>query len=137
MDAMNLAYLAIMLMVAEYAVFGTMVAFARSWYRLPAPATTGHPDFERYFRVQQNTLEQLIVMIPALWIMALTLSPLWAALFGFLFVIARVFYALGYYRSAAGRHWGFTVGAWGTGGVVTGAFIGIAKNLWLSMHLTG
>ena len=133
MDTMDLAYLAIMLMVVEYAVFGTMVSFARSWYKLPAPATTGHPDFERYFRVQQNTLEQLIVMIPALWIMALTLSPLWAALLGFLFVIARVFYALGYYKSAAGRHWGFTAGAWATGGLVVGAFFGIARNLLVSV----
>jgi hypothetical protein len=66
--------------------------------------------------------------------MALTLSPLWAALLGFLFVLARVFYALGYYRSAAGRHWGFTAGAWATGGLVIGAFLGIGRNLWISLH---
>jgi uncharacterized membrane protein YecN with MAPEG domain len=130
--SMNLAYLAIMLMLVEYAWFGTLVAVARSRYKVPAPATTGHPDFERYFRVQQNTLEQLIVMIPALWIMALTLSPLWAALLGFLFCIARVWYAWGYYRKASDRHWGFTVGSVATGGLVIGAFIGIARNLFFT-----
>ena len=135
MDAMNLAYLAIMLMLAEYALFGTLVAFARVRYKLPAPAISGNPDFERYFRVQQNTLEQLIVVIPSLWIMALTLSPLWAALLGYAFVAARGYYAWGYYRSAAGRHWGFTLGAWPTGGLVIGAFLGIARNLWLSLHI--
>ncbi len=127
---MDLAYLAVMLMVVEYALFGTMVAIARSRYKVPAPATTGHADFERYFRVQQNTLEQLIVTIPALWIMALSLSPLWAALLGFLFVATRVFYAMGYYKSAQGRHWGFVAGSVATGGLVVGAFVGIAKDLF-------
>jgi malate dehydrogenase (oxaloacetate-decarboxylating)(NADP+) len=31
-----------------------------------APATTGHPEFERKLRVQENMLEQLIVFLPAL-----------------------------------------------------------------------
>ena len=136
MDAMNLAYLAIMLMLAEYLLFMTLVGFARAWYKLPAPAISGHPDFERYFRVQQNTLEQLIVVVPSLWIMALTLSPLWAALLGFAFVATRAWYAWGYYRSAAGRHWGFTAGAWASGGLVAGAFLGIARNLWISLHFS-
>jgi glutathione S-transferase len=135
MDAMHLAYLAIMLMLLEYALFGSLVAIARSRYRIAAPAVTGSPDFERYFRVQQNTLEQLIVVVPSLWIMALTLNPLWAALLGYLFVAGRAWYAWGYYRSARERHWGFMLGAVATGGVVSGAFIGIAKDLWLSSHV--
>jgi glutathione S-transferase len=137
MDAMNLAYLAIMLMLLEYALFGSMVAVSRSRYKVAAPAVTGHPDFERYFRVQQNTLEQLIVVIPSLWIMALTLSPLWAALSGYLFVAGRAYYAWGYYRKAADRHWGFVIGAVATVSLACGACIGILKNLWLSMHITG
>lgn len=137
MDTMDLAYLAIMLMIAEYSLFASLVGVARVRYRVAAPAISGHPDFERYFRVQQNTLEQLIGVIPALWIMALTLSPLWAALLGYLFVAARAWYAWGYYQSAAGRHWGFTAGAWATGGLVAGAFLGIAKHLWTSMQVSG
>lgn len=135
MDAMNLAYLAIMLMILQYALFGTMVAVGRSRYKVAAPAVSGHADFERYFRVQQNTLEQLIVVIPSLWIMALTWSPLWAALLGYLFVAGRAYYAWGYYRKAADRHWGFVVGAFATGSLVTGACIGILKNLWISAHV--
>jgi glutathione S-transferase len=135
MDPMNLAYLAIMLLLGEYLLFMTLVGFARAWYKLPAPAISGHPDFERYFRVQQNTLEQLIVVVPSLWIMALTLSPLWAALLGFAFAVCRAWYAWGYYRSAAGRHWGFVAGAWASGGLVIGACIGILRNLWLSSHV--
>jgi uncharacterized membrane protein YecN with MAPEG domain len=129
---MDLAYLAIMLMILEYALFATLVSIARGRYKVPAPAITGNPDFERYFRVQQNTLEQLIGVIPALWIMALTLSPLWAALLGFLFVASRAYYAYGYYRSAAGRHYGFLIGSWATGGLIFGALAGIGKNLYLA-----
>ncbi|HEX7964936.1 MAG TPA: MAPEG family protein [Gammaproteobacteria bacterium] len=127
---MDLAYLAIMLMLMEYSLFAGFVALARVRYKVPAPAIAGHPDFERRFRVQQNTLEQLIVTIPSLWIFAVTLSPLWAALFGLVFILGRAWYAWGYYRSAPGRHWGFTAGAWGTGLLAAGAFLGIFKDLY-------
>ena len=128
---MNLAYLAILLIIIEYGVLGGMVALARSRYKVAAPATTGNPDFERYFRVQQNTLEQLVVVIPCLWIFAATLSPLWAAVLGFGFVVFRAQYAYGYYKSAPGRHYGFTWGAWCTGGLLAGALFGVCRNLYL------
>ena len=47
---------------------------ARVRCNVPAPATTGHPVFERYFRVQQNTLEQLIVFVPSMWLFGLYVS---------------------------------------------------------------
>lgn len=128
---MNLAYLAILAIIIEYGIFGSLVAVARSRYKIPAPATTGNADFERYFRVQQNTLEQLVVTVPCLWIFAATLSPLWAALLGFGFVLFRVQYAYGYYKHAAGRHYGFTWGAVCTGGLLLGALFGVCRNLYL------
>ncbi|HEY1992317.1 MAG TPA: MAPEG family protein [Gammaproteobacteria bacterium] len=128
---MDLAYLAILAMVIEYGVLAALVAVARSRYKVPAPAIAGHPDFERYFRVQQNTLEQLVVVIPCLWIFAATLSPLWAALLGFGFVAFRAQYAYGYYRSAPGRHYGFMWGAWCTGGLLLGALFGVCRGLYL------
>jgi uncharacterized membrane protein YecN with MAPEG domain len=130
MHDMNIAYLAILLILVEYSLLGTMVAVARSRYKVAAPAITGNSDFERYFRVQQNTLEQLIIAIPALWIFAATLSPLWAAVLGLLFVVCRAWYAWGYYRSAGGRHYGFMFGAWAMGALLVGAFIGVCKNLF-------
>lgn len=130
MHDMNIAYLAILLIIVEYAVLGSMVAVARSRYKVAAPAVTGNPDFERYFRVQQNTVEQLIMVIPCLWIFAATLSPLWAAGLGFLFLVCRAWYAWGYYKSAGGRHYGFLFGSWATGGLMVGAFIGVLRNLY-------
>jgi glutathione S-transferase len=132
MHDMNIAYLVILLIIVEYAVLGSMVAVARSRYKVAAPAVTGNPDFERYFRVQQNTLEQLIMVIPCLWIFAATLSPLWAAVLGFLFLVCRAWYAWGYYRSAGGRHYGFLFGSWATGGLLVGAFIGVLRDLYLA-----
>ena len=127
---MNLAYLAILTMILEYAFFGYMVAVARGRYKLPAPAVSGHPDFERYFRVQQNTLEQLIMVIPCTFIFAATWSPLWAALLGFGFVLSRTQYAWGYYRSAVGRHWGFVWGSVFTVLLGLGAGLGVLRSLF-------
>lgn len=40
------------------------------------PATTGvSEDFDRIFRVQANTLEQVVMFLPALWVFALFVSP--------------------------------------------------------------
>ena len=133
MHDMNIAYLSILLIIVEYILLGSMVAIARSRYKVAAPAVTGNPDFERYFRVQQNTVEQLIIVIPCLWIFAATLNPLWAAALGFLFVICRAWYAWGYYQSANGRHYGFLFGAWASGGLIVGAFIGVLRNLYLAL----
>jgi len=126
---MNLAYLAILAMILEYAFFGYMVGVARGRYKLAAPAVTGNPDFERYYRVQMNTLEQLIMVIPCTFIFAATWQPLWAAILGFLFVLSRLQYAYGYYKNAAGRHWGFVWGSVFTTLLGLGAGIGVAKNL--------
>lgn len=126
---MALAYLAVLLMIAEYFLFVALVALARGRYKVHAPAITGHPDFERRFRVQQNTLEQLIGVIPATFIMALTLSPLWAAVCGLAFVAARAWYAWGYYRSAPGRHWGYVAGAWASAFLIGGAAFGSVREL--------
>ena len=53
----------------EYIFFTMRVGFTREKFGVEAPATSGHPEWERYFRVQQNTLEQLIVFLPALLLM--------------------------------------------------------------------
>lgn len=86
------------------------VAMARGRYKIEAPAVAGHPAFERTFRIQQNTVEQLVLFLPSLWIFSLEVSQLWAGIIGFVFVIARLVYILGYERNPAARGPGFTVG---------------------------
>lgn len=86
---MEPVFIVILLALLEYLVFGALVGRARARFGIRAPAMTGHPEFERTHRVHQNTLENLIVFVPAVWIFGLYVSYLWATLLGVLFVIAR------------------------------------------------
>lgn len=116
----------IALALLEFAIFGMLVGWARGKYHVAAPATGGHPVFERYFRVQQNTLEQLMAFVPAIWLFGTYVNPTWAAWLGLVFVVGRVVYLAGYVADPAKREIGFAmssipvvillIGAlWGTG----------------------
>jgi glutathione S-transferase len=126
---MELVYVTIVLALVEYMVMGGLVGFARTKYRIAAPALTGHPDFERTNRVHVNTLENLIIFIPSVWIFGVYLSARWAAVLGFLFVAARAVYAVGYLKAAEKR----SIGAGITGLVeivlVAGSLVGLARAL--------
>ena len=100
---MELVFLTILLALLEYVVMAAMVGRARVKYGIKAPATTGNPDFERVNRVHINTLESLVVFVPGVWIFALYVSELWAAVLGAVFVIGRAVYAVGYYQAADKR----------------------------------
>lgn len=80
-----------------------LVGRARGKYKISAPAVTGHADFERVFRVQQNTLESLIMHLPALWLFAVYVSDLWAAALGAAWIAGRILYAQGYIIEAKKR----------------------------------
>jgi uncharacterized membrane protein YecN with MAPEG domain len=105
-----------LLALLEYSILGVMVGRARQTYGVEAPATTGNPDFERYFRVHENTLESLIVFLPAVWIFSLTVNYHFGVALGLLFVIARIIYAAGYLSAASKR---------ATGALATAAINGI------------
>ena len=83
-------YVAIVTAVAllQFFWFGWQVGVARGKYGIAAPAVSGNEMFERVFRVHMNTLEQLVVFLPALWIFASFISPLWASILGAVFIVA-------------------------------------------------
>jgi len=83
---------------------------ARSQHSVPAPLTDGPEDFLRVLRVHGNTMEGLILFIPALWLFAVTIGDTWAALVGVAFPIGRLVYARGYYAAADKRSTGFLIG---------------------------
>jgi uncharacterized MAPEG superfamily protein len=126
---MELVYGTILLALLEYIVMAALVGRARGKYGVAAPATTGHPGFERANRVHVNTLENLIIFVPAVWIFATYVSSFYAAILGGLFVVARALYAIGYLQAAEKRG----VGAGITGIVnivlVVGGLIGVARAL--------
>jgi uncharacterized membrane protein YecN with MAPEG domain len=109
--SMALVYLVLLLSLIQYFAFGLAVGRARGRYGVAAPATTGHPDFERIYRVQMNTLEQLVLFVPALLLFADLVDPLWAAGLGMVFVVGRMLYAIGYAQAANKRHLGFGLSA--------------------------
>ncbi|HLY54425.1 MAG TPA: MAPEG family protein [Stellaceae bacterium] len=84
---------------------------ARGRHGIQAPAVTGHPEFERAFRVQQNTMEQLVVFLPSLYLFSFAVSPLWGGALGLVWSAARILYAVSYLRDPATRGPGFGISA--------------------------
>ncbi|MGH7815322.1 MAG: MAPEG family protein [Candidatus Binataceae bacterium] len=105
MEYNGLAIVTILALI-EYSVLGFMVGRARQKFGVPAPAITGNPEFERYFRVHQNTLEALAVFLPTLWFFGVYVSNLWAVLLGLAFIVARGIYAAGYIQEPGKREVG-------------------------------
>lgn len=104
---MELVTIVIAVALLEYIGFGMLVGRARVKYGVDAPATSGHEIFERYFRVHQNTMEMLVVFLPAIWLFGEYVSPAWAAGLGLVFVIGRVVYLQSYVADPARRSAGF------------------------------
>ena len=98
------------LAVLEYLVISFYVGWARGKFQVVAPATTGHPEFERYFRVQQNTVEQLVLFVPSLWLFGYFMGGPLAAVIGSFFLLGRILYFRGYVRAAEKRGLGFAIG---------------------------
>jgi glutathione S-transferase len=103
----ELLYPALATIVAVIVYFSQsiFVAVGRTKHNVPVPKSTGvNEDFDRIWRVHYNTLEQMPVFLPLLWIFALTVSSFYAFVFGILWSVGRVAYMIGYYKSVKGRH---------------------------------
>lgn len=76
---------------------------ARGRFKVAPPAHTGPPEYERYVRTHQNTLEHLALFLPGLWSFALAVDPRWAAGLGVVWVAGRLWYAIAYPMAAERR----------------------------------
>lgn len=106
---MALVLIVIVLALVQFYAFGFAVARARGKFGVRAPATTGHPEFERYFRAQMNTLEQLVGFLPAIWLFAQFVDPYWAAGFGGVYLLGRQLYFMSYVKDPKSRGLGFAL----------------------------
>jgi uncharacterized membrane protein YecN with MAPEG domain len=128
---MELVILIVVLALIEYCVFAAQVGKARVKYNIKAPAVSGHPIFERYLRVQQNTAEQLVIFLPAIFSFAYVAESLnWpgneiAAVLGVIFLIGRYLYARAYVRDPSARSVGFMLTFLPSAVMLAGTLIGI------------
>jgi len=121
--------LIVLLALLQYVWFTMRTGMGRVKYKVDAPACTGDEAWERLFRVQQNTLEQLIVFVPACYAFAWFLSPLWASVLGAVFIIGRFFYAAEYIKYPKTRSLGMGLTLLPSVVLILGALFGIVRGL--------
>ncbi len=105
----QLTALVTLLAVLFYFFTSINVSRARARTGIKVPATSGHPDFERAFRIQMNTLEWMPIFLPSLWLFAIYIGDAIAAAIGVVWIIGRIAYFVGYTQSAAKRGPGFLI----------------------------
>ena len=118
-----------LVLLIEYFVFTMLVGLARKKTGVKAPATTGDSFFEATLRVQQNTLEQLIYVIPSIWICSYFLNELFAVIAASIFFLGRIIFCIGYRKAPEKRAIGFIIGWLGSIALVLGGCWGVIRNL--------
>ena len=124
---MEYVYIVMVLALIEYTVFGALVGRARGKYGIKAPAVTGNEIFERTFRVHQNTLEGLVIFLPALWIFGAFVSANAAAVLGLLGIVGRAMYAAAYIGDPAKRGPGIMICGIVNGVLLLGGLYGLVR----------
>jgi uncharacterized MAPEG superfamily protein len=112
------------LALLQFVAFGIQVGRARTRFGIKAPAISGNVEFERYFRVQQNTLESLLVFIPSLILFSRYFNPSWAAGLGVVYLIGRQMYAAAYVKDPAKRGPGYALTMLPVLALIVGGVIG-------------
>ncbi|NNM60658.1 MAG: MAPEG family protein [Steroidobacteraceae bacterium] len=118
------------LAVLQFLIFGFKVGAARERYGVRAPAVMGHEVFERRFRVQQNTLEQLVAFLPGMYLFSRYFNPLWAAAIGVIYLAGREIYSAAYVRDPAKRGPGFGLTFIANAVLILGGLVGAIRGLF-------
>ncbi len=126
---MELVTIVVILSLIQYLYFGALVGKARGKYGVDAPAVTGDPIFERYYRVHQNTLESLVLFVPAILLFAWYVHAVTAAALGVVYLIGRTMYLLSYVKDPKSRGPGFALTLLPSVVLATGALVGAVMSL--------
>ena len=129
---MDHATLIVLLALLQYVWFTARVGLARGKYHVDAPACDGDENFSRLFRIQQNTLEQLIVFIPATYAFTYYLSELWVMVPGLAFIIGRFLYSAEYSKDPKTRTPGMAMTLLANVVLVLGALYGLVRVMFFS-----
>jgi uncharacterized membrane protein YecN with MAPEG domain len=112
-----------------YFVVTIYVGFARAKYKISPPAMAGNPDFERVVRVHENTLEQLILFLPLLWLFSYYSSINYGTILGAIWIVGRILYAWGYYQAPEKRLIGFGLSNLASVFLLIGSLIAIIQKI--------
>jgi uncharacterized MAPEG superfamily protein len=125
-------FIAIVMALAllQFVLFGYQVGAMRGKHGVKAPATSGADEFERMNRVHQNTMEQLVVTIPGLWLFGHYVDPLWGAGIGLVYILSRFVYKASYLKDPAKRGLAFGVGTSATAILVLGGLINAVREVF-------
>lgn len=126
---MHYAALVTLLLLIQYLAFMMLCGKARSDSDIKAPAVTGDETFERAYRVQMNTLEQLMICLPAMWLSATYFSSSVAAILGLVFFLGRILYRNAYVKDPTGRGPGMIISLVANLGLLLTALWGIVTQL--------
>lgn len=127
---MENATLIVLLALLQYIYFTVRVGSSRGKYNIKAPACSGDETWDRIFRVQQNTLEQLIILIPATYAFAFYVSSLWVLLPGLLYIVGRFLYSMEYVKNPKTRVPGMSLTLAANAIMVIGALIGLVLQMF-------
>jgi uncharacterized MAPEG superfamily protein len=122
LPALVVAFTVVLLFATAFAV-----GRARSRYHIVAPAVTGHPAFERAWRVQMNTLEAAVMFLPSLWLASQYSNPSIAGILGVVWLLARTWYSLTYVRDPGRRGPPFGLGMLMTGVLLVMGLVGVIR----------
>lgn len=118
------------LVLLFYVWTGLTVGRMRGKHKIDAPAMIGHPEFERAVRVQTNTLEWLVIFLPAMWLCAAYVHPILAGLLGLVWIGGRYMYMQGYLKDPKERSMGFMIQMGATAVALFAGLIGAVVSIF-------
>jgi len=129
MTSLPLTSLITLLVVALMFWTAINVGKARAKYEVKAPATSGHEMFDRAYRVQMNTLESAMLLLPSMWIYASLIGDIGASVSGAIWIAGRLWYGIAYQQDPAKRGPGFGIAFLAVAGMWAGGLWAVVQLL--------
>lgn len=126
---MELIAMITVMVLMQVLYFGFQVGKARGKYNIKAPAVSGNEIFERHYRIHQNTIEQIVIFIPSLWMFGYFVSENIGTALGLLFFVGRFIFRSAYLDDPGSRAVGFVMGFLPILGCLLGVLFTIVKVL--------
>lgn len=111
-----------------------LVARTRAKQKVLVPAMSGDFKVECALRVQGNTVEQIVIFLPLLWVAALYshYTGWLVPLIGLCWCIGRILFAMGYMSEPKKRGPGFTISVFSSIALAILGIIGVVQAFMLT-----